>query len=95
MTVPAPAARRGTALLKPVVLKIEEIYVPTERRKELDPQRLRSTAEEILEESEEQPIQVRRAKTGYVLVKGIHRLEARKALGETTIQAFIVGARLR
>jgi ParB-like chromosome segregation protein Spo0J len=81
-------------LLKPVVLKIEEIYVPAERRKELDPQRLHSTAERILEENEEQPIQVRRGKKGYVLVKGVHRLEARKALGETTIQAFIVGARL-
>ena len=76
-----------------VSLKIEEIYVPMERRKELDPQRVESVAETIMEEAEERPIQVRRGKDRYVLVKGVHRLEARKALGEETIQAFIVGAR--
>ncbi len=76
-----------------VSLKIEEIYVPMERRKELDPQRVESVAETIMEEAEERPIQVRRGKDRYVLVKGVHRLEARKALGEETIQAFIVSAR--
>jgi uncharacterized ParB-like nuclease family protein len=76
-----------------VSLKIEEIYVPVERRKELDLQRVESVAETIMEEAEERPIQVRRGKDRYVLVKGVHRLEARKALGEETIQAFIVNAR--
>ena len=76
-----------------VSLKIEEIYVPVERRKELDLQRVDSVAEKIIEEAEEQPILVRQGKDRYVLVKGVHRLEARKALGEETIQAFIVGAR--
>jgi ParB-like chromosome segregation protein Spo0J len=76
-----------------VILKIEEIYVPVERRKELDLQRVESVAEEIMEEAEEQPILVRQGKDRYVLVKGVHRLEARKALGEETIQAFIVNAR--
>jgi uncharacterized ParB-like nuclease family protein len=76
-----------------VSLKIEEIYVPVERRKELDLQRVESVAETIMEEAEERPIQVRRGKDRYVLVKGVHRLEARKALGEETIQAFIVSAR--
>lgn len=80
-------------MLKAVVLKIDEIYVPVERRKELDPQRVESVAVEIMEEDEENPIQVRRGKDRYVLVKGVHRLEARKALGEKTIQAFIVNAR--
>lgn len=79
--------------LPAVILKIEEIYVPVEHRKELDPQRVESVAETIMEEAEERPIQVRRGKDRYVLVKGVHRLEARKALGEETIQAFIVGAR--
>lgn len=81
--------------MRPVVLKITEIYVPTARRKELNPERVQLVAEKILEEKEQEPILVRRAKNGYVLIKGIHRLEARKALGETNIQAFIVGARLR
>ena len=80
-------------MLKPVVLKIADIYVPTDRRKELDPQRVERLAEEIMDEAEEQPIQVRRGKDRYVLIKGIHRMEARKALGEETIQAFIVSAR--
>ena len=43
-------------------------------------------------EADERPIQVRRGKGHYVLVKGVHRLEARKALGEETIQAYIVRA---
>ncbi len=81
-------------MLRPVVVKIEEIYVPAERRKELDPQKVEATAEEIMVETEEHPIQVRQGKGRYVLVKGVHRLEARKALGEETIQAYIVGARL-
>ena len=76
-----------------VVLKIEEIFVPLDRRKELDLQRVESVAEKIMEEAEEQPILVRRGKDRYVLVKGVHRLEARKALGEGNIQAFIVSAR--
>lgn len=80
-------------MLKAVVVKIGEIYVPAERRKELDPQKVETTAEEIMEETEEHPIQVRQGKGRYVLVKGIHRLEARKALGEETIQAYIVSAR--
>ena len=81
-------------MLKAIVVKIEEIYVPAERRKEIDLQKVEAVAEEIMEETEEQPIQVRRGKGRYVLVTGVHRLEARKALGEETIQVIIVGARL-
>ncbi len=79
--------------MRVVVLRIEEIYVPTERRKELDPEKVEAVAEEIMDEAEERPIQVRPGKGRYVLIKGVHRLEARKALGEETIQAFIVSAR--
>ena len=78
-------------MLNAIVLNIEEIYVPIKLRKELITQRVKAVAEEILEDTEERPIQVRRGKNRYVLLKGIHRLEARKALGEQTIQAFIVG----
>ena len=80
-------------MLKAVPVKIDEIYVPADRRKELEPEKVETTAETIMSDDEEKPIQVRRGKDRYVLVKGIHRLEARKALGDTTIQAFIVGAR--
>ena len=45
-----------------------------------------------MEDADERPIQVRKGKGRYVLVKGIHRMEARKALGDETIQAYIVAA---
>ena len=67
--------------------------MPAERRKELDAQKVERLAEEILAEAGETPIQVREGKGRYVLVRGVHRLEARKALSEETIQAFIVAAR--
>ena len=85
---------RRVVLLKPIVVNIAEIYIPTERRKDLVPEKVDIVAEKIMEEDEQQPIHVRQGKDRYVLVKGIHRLEARKALGDETIQAFIVGARL-
>ena len=79
--------------MQAVILKIEEIYVPSDRRKELDLQKVETVAENIMDENKERPIMVRRDKDRYVLVKGIHRLEASKALGEETIQAYIVSAR--
>ncbi|MBT6592303.1 MAG: ParB N-terminal domain-containing protein, partial [Rhodospirillaceae bacterium] len=39
------------------------------------------------------PIQVRLGKDRYVLIEGLHRLEAVKALGEETIVAIVVAAR--
>ncbi len=84
---------KETVLLTVVVVKIEEIYVPTELRKQLDPQEVEAVAEQIMAGAEERPIQARRGKGRYVLVKGVHRLEARKALGEETIQAYIGRAR--
>lgn len=80
-------------MLKAVDVNIAEIYVPAEHRKKLDPQKVERVAAEIMEETEPRPIQVRRGKGRYVLIKGVHRLEARKALGDVTIAAFIVGAR--
>ncbi len=79
--------------MRAINLRIDDIYVPAERRKELDPERVEAVAEDIMEETDERPIHVREGKGRYVLVKGVHRLEARKALGEVSIQAFIVSAR--
>lgn len=81
-------------MLKAVTAKIEDIYVPAARRDEIDPQKVETVAEQIMAETEERPIQVRKGKGRYVLVSGVHRLEARKALGEETIQVFVVGAKL-
>ena len=81
-------------MLKAIFVKIEDVYVPAGRRKELDADKLDQAIEGIMEDVELEPIQVRNGDGRYVLVKGIHRLEARKALGDTNIQVFIVGARL-
>ncbi len=80
-------------MLKTVVVKIDEIYVPTKHRKALETAKVDEIAESILEIGQQTPIQVRHGKGRYVLVTGMHRLEAVKALGEDSIEALIVAAR--
>ncbi len=73
---------------------VDEIYVPTKRRLTLNPETVEALAESIISEGLQMPILVRRdAAKGCVLVEGLHRLEACKALGEETILANIVQAR--
>lgn len=79
--------------LKDEQIPIEEIYVPTKRRAEIKPEVIESLAESIMEEGLKVPISVRRDKDRYVLVSGLQRLEACRALGEDTITAIVVGAR--
>lgn len=73
--------------------KIEDIYVPVKRRKTLKPETVDEIAQSMLEEGQLTPIMVRPDKGHFVLVEGLHRLEACKALGEETIEGFIVEAR--
>lgn len=80
-------------MLKPVLVRLEEIYVPVKLRATLDPKKVEVIAESIIENGLQTPIQVRRDENRYVLVTGLHRLEALRALGEQTIQALIVRAR--
>jgi ParB-like chromosome segregation protein Spo0J len=80
-------------LMKPVVIKIEQIYVPAALRKPLDPRKLEEIAVSIADIGQQSPILVRPDKERYVLVSGLHRLEACRALGEATILANIVQAR--
>ncbi|MCH8835136.1 MAG: ParB N-terminal domain-containing protein, partial [Proteobacteria bacterium] len=47
----------------------------------------------IMEDGLQTPIGVRRDGDRFVLVSGLHRLEACKALGEETINANVVQAR--
>ncbi len=75
-----------------VTLRIDEIYVPTKRRHDVRPETVNVIAESIMEEGLKVPISVRRDGTRFVLVTGLQRLEACKALGEETITAIIVGA---
>jgi sulfiredoxin len=80
-------------LLKDEKLPIDSIYVPTKRRSTLDPKKVEALAEAILEKGQQTPILVRRDGERFVLVEGLHRLEAMKALGETKIVGTVVQAR--
>ena len=75
-----------------VTIRIDQIYVPVKRRDEIDPARVESLAENILEDGLKVPISVRQGKGRYVLVAGLQRLEAMKALGEDSITAIVVGS---
>lgn len=79
--------------MRPENIPIEEIYVPVKRRKTLDETTVAALAESILESGLETPISVRPDKGRYVLVSGLHRLEACRALGEDSIEAVVVQAR--
>jgi len=74
-------------------IDIEQVYVPVKRVKTLEPDKVQSLAESILEEGQTTPIQVREGKGRYVLIEGLHRLEAMKALGEAAIDGYVVQAR--
>ena len=72
---------------------IDEIYVPVKQRKTLDLKRVDEIAESMLEDGQLIPILVRQDLGRFVLVDGLHRLEACKALGEDTIVGYIVQPR--
>ncbi len=76
-----------------VSLKIEQVYVPVKRLKTLDPAVVDEIAESMLEKGQITPLLVRADNERYVLVEGLHRLEACKALGEEDVLAQIVQAR--
>ena len=80
-------------MLKPRDIPIDEIYVPVRRRKTLDPAKANELAEDILENGQKVPIQVRQGKGRFVLVEGLHRLEACISLGEEKVPAYLVQAR--
>lgn len=80
-------------MLNAVPIVLDDIYVPVKRRQTLDPARVEELAEDIIDNGLTTPIQVRRDKERYVLVEGLHRLEAARALGEPTIEALIVSPR--
>ena len=73
---------------------IDRIRVPVKRAKTLEPERVEALAENILEVGQTTPIRLRADGDNYVLLEGYHRLMACKALGEETIEAYLVQARL-
>lgn len=81
-------------MLKKETLPIASIRVPVKRRKTLEADKTMVLAEDILENGQLTPIRVRPDGEGYVLIEGLHRLEALKALGEETAVCYKVRARL-
>jgi ParB-like chromosome segregation protein Spo0J len=79
-------------MMKREKFEIASIYVPVKRRSTLRPEIVQQIAQSILESGQETPILVRRDGDRFVLVHGLHRLEACKALGEETILGYVVQA---
>jgi sulfiredoxin len=80
-------------MIKRETFAIIDIYVPVKRRVTLKADVVAAIASSILEVGQETPILVRRDGERLVLVEGLHRLEACKALGEATIIGYVVQAR--
>ena len=81
-------------MLKIQSFPIDQIYVPTKRARTLDADKVEALAEDILENGQQVPIRVRAGKGRFVLLEGLHRLEALRALGETTVEGYLTHARL-
>jgi ParB/RepB/Spo0J family partition protein len=79
---------------KPEQISIDRIYIPAKRRRTVDAEVVKQIAESILEVGQETPISVRpdEDQHRYVLLDGLHRLEACRALGEPTILALVGSA---
>jgi ParB-like chromosome segregation protein Spo0J len=74
--------------------RIADIYVPMKRRATLKPDLVQEIAASMLEVGQQTPIMVRQEDGGrFVLVEGLHRLEACKSLGDTSIVGYLVQAR--
>jgi sulfiredoxin len=80
-------------MMKRETFSIASIYVPAKRRATLDPRKAHEIAESILENGLQVPILVRKDGERYVLVEGLHRLEACRQLGEESIFGYLVQAR--
>jgi ParB-like chromosome segregation protein Spo0J len=78
-------------MMKPERFPIASIYVPVKRRATLKPEAVAKIAESILQVGQQTPILVRRDGERFVLVEGLHRLEACRALGEAAIIGYLVG----
>ena len=73
-------------------ITIDDVYVPARLRAALDPEKVDTLAESILELGQQTPISVRHDGERYILVAGLHRMEACKALGENSMTAILVRA---
>lgn len=78
----------------PIPLRIEDVYVPAKRKKTLEADKVEALANDIMENGQTTPIRVREGKGRYVLLEGLHRLEALRALGEERVVVYVTQARL-
>lgn len=76
-------------------IAIDDIYVPAKRKRDVDAGKVEELAESMMEDGQKVPIMVRDDGKRLILVEGLHRLEAARALGEETIKALKVSARQR
>ena len=79
-------------MYEPQSFPIDKIHVPEKKRKALKPELVEEIAESILDIGQRDAILVRREKDHFVLVEGLHRLEACKALGERAIIGVLISA---
>ncbi|MFY9837831.1 MAG: ParB N-terminal domain-containing protein [Xanthobacteraceae bacterium] len=82
-------------MMRRETVAIADIYVPVKRRATLDQTRVDEIAASMLDKGQQAPILVRADGARFVLVEGLHRLEAAKALGEKSMLCFLVEARKR
>ena len=80
-------------MMKRQAIAVANIYVPVKRRTELKLAAVDELAESILQLGQQTPILVRRDGDRFILVEGLHRLEACKKLGEANILCDLVDAR--
>lgn len=78
--------------MKPIQVPVDDIYVPVKLAKSLDEARVETVADAFIENGKMVPVRVRHDGERYVLVNGVHRLAACRALGEPTITAYLVQA---
>ena len=80
-------------MMKDRSFAIADIYVPMKLRGTFDPAKAEKIAESMIEEGQLSPILVRADGDRFVLIEGLHRLEAAKLLGETKILGLLIRAR--
>lgn len=81
-------------MLEKQVFAISKVRVPSKRVKTLEAARVEALANDILENGQTTPIRVRADGDSFVLIEGLHRLEALRALGEDSVTGYLVRARL-
>ncbi|MFD3190124.1 ParB N-terminal domain-containing protein [Sedimentitalea sp. HM32M-2] len=81
-------------MLEKHTIALSDIRVPAKRARTLQADKVQAIAEDMIDNGQTTPIRVRAEGKGFILVEGLHRLEALRALGETTVVAFLVRAQL-